>query len=114
MSKRIRSGDTVYITTGDDRGKTGKVLHKKEDRILVEGINICTKHKKPSGKDKHGEILKIEKPIHISNVRLCVQEDKPVKVTLAKAHKKEKELVYEVNGKSQVYRPILKPAKTNK
>lgn len=114
MSKRIRSGDKVYVTSGNDRGKVGVVLYKKDDRILVEGINVRTKHMKPSGQNKQGEITKVEKPIHISNVKLCVSEEKAHKVHLEKAGAKEKELVYTDGSKKKVYRKILKPAKTKK
>lgn len=112
MSKRIRSGDKVCVIAGNDRGKTGTVLHKTTDTILVEGINVRTKHMKPGGQNKQGQIVKIEKPIHISNVKLCVEGDQPVKVRLNKAETKEKELVYDSKGKTKVYRPILKPANT--
>lgn len=111
MSKHIRSGDTVYILAGNDKGKTGKVLHKSDKRILVEGINIRTRHMKPQAQNKQGQIVKEEAPIHISNVKLCVNPDKAVKVHLSKSSK-EKELTYKDSGKSKVYRKILKPAKS--
>ncbi len=114
MSKKIRSGDTVCVIAGNDKGKTGTVLHKSTRLILVEGINIKTKHMKPQGQNKQGQIVKIEKPIDISNVMLCVEGDKPLKVKLNKADQKDKELVYESKGKSVVYRQILKPAKKTK
>lgn len=112
MSKKIRAGDKVYIVAGNDKGKIGTVLHKTDTRILVEGINIRTKHLKPQGQNKQGEIVKKELPIHVSNVRLCVDEKKPTKVKLTVNEKKGKELVYEQSGKQKVYRNILKPAKT--
>lgn len=114
MSKRIRAGDKVYITCGNDKGKVGVVLTKQKEQILVEGINVRTKHMKPSGQNKQGQIVKIEKPIHISNVKLCVNEEKAVKVSLEKSNTKEKQLVYKDGGKSKVYRQILKPAKVKK
>ena len=114
MSKRIRSGDKVYVLTGNDRGKVGLVLHKQDQKILVEGINIRTKHMKPQGQNKQGQIVKEERPIHISNVKLCVEEDHACKVKLEKTGREEKELVYESKGKKKIYRKILKPAKTHK
>ena len=111
MSKRIRAGDKVYITAGNDKGKIGKVLHKADEKVLVEGINIRTKHQKPQGQNKQGQILKVEAPIHVSNVKLCVNESKACKVKLVKTSRKEKELVYELDGKQKVYRKLLKPAK---
>lgn len=112
MSKKIRAGDKVYILTGNDRGKTGVVLHKTKEMILVEGINIRTKHQKPQAQNKQGQILKVERPLHISNVKLCIDEKKAVKFSLEKSGRKEKQIVYEADGKKKVYRKILNPAKT--
>lgn len=114
MNKRIRSGDKVYVTAGNDKGKIGTVLHKTTTTILVEGINVRTKHMKPGGQNKQGQIVKIEKPINISNVKLCVDTEQAAKVHLVKKSRTEKELVYKLKGKSSVYRKILKPAKTKK
>ncbi len=71
MSKlHIKKGDTVYVNTGEDKGKTGKVLRVlvEEKRAVVEGINIVSKHTKPSAKHPQGGIIKMEAPIHISNL----------------------------------------------
>lgn len=69
---RIKKGDTVYVNAGNDKGKTGKVLSviRDKDRVLVEGVNIVSKHTKPSAKAPQGGILKQEAPIHISNVQI--------------------------------------------
>lgn len=68
----IRKGDTVKVIAGDDKGKTGKVLEMIPDRqrALVEGINITTKHTKPSAGKPEGGIKKVEAPVHISNLML--------------------------------------------
>ena len=68
----IRKGDTVKILAGDDKGKQGNVLevdHTKR-RALVEGMNMMTKHTKPSAGKPEGGIAKMESPIHISNLML--------------------------------------------
>ncbi len=67
---RIKSGDTVIVIAGKDKGKKGKVLeaYPKKDRVLVEGINITTKSEKPSKTNPQGGIVKKEMPIHVSNV----------------------------------------------
>lgn len=67
---RIKSGDTVIVIAGKDKGKKGKVLeaYPTKDRVLVEGINIATKSEKPSKTNPQGGIVKKEAPIHISNV----------------------------------------------
>lgn len=69
---RIKKGDTVYIRTGKNAGKTGKVLHVNtvKETILVEGINMQKRHQKPSQKNPQGGVITIEAPVHISNVAL--------------------------------------------
>ena len=70
----IRKGDSVVVITGDDKDpkKARKVLEvlTDKDKILVEGVNIVTKHTKPSAQNTKGGIVKKEAPIHISNVLL--------------------------------------------
>ena len=66
----IKKGDTVYVLAGDDKGKTGRVLSvmPKENRAVVEGINMVSKSTKPSAKHPQGGIIKMEAPIHLSNL----------------------------------------------
>ncbi|HYG01513.1 MAG TPA: 50S ribosomal protein L24 [Chryseosolibacter sp.] len=68
----IRKGDTVQVIAGDDKGKTGKVLEVilDKNRAIVEGVNISTKHSKPSAGKPEGGIKKIEAPVHVSNLML--------------------------------------------
>ena len=78
----VKKNDTVMVTTGKDKGKTGKVLRivKKKDRLVVEKVNIIKKHVKPTQKSKGG-IMERESPIHVSNVMIyCEKCSKPVKV----------------------------------
>ena len=73
MSKlHIKKGDTVYVNTGEDKGKTGKVLQVliTKERAIVEGINIISKHSKPNAQNPQGGIEKIEAAVHISNLNL--------------------------------------------
>lgn len=69
---RIRKGDTVYVLTGEDRGKTGRVLQidYKKQQVVVEGRAMRKKHQRPSQKNPQGGIVTIEGPIHLSNVAL--------------------------------------------
>ena len=71
---KIKSGDTVIVTSGEDRGKTAKVLDvfPKENKALVEGVNMIHKHTKPNAQNEKGGIVKQEAPIHISNLKLVV------------------------------------------
>ena len=68
----IKKGDTVYVNAGNDKGKTGKVLEviPSKDRAIVEGVNMVSKHSKPSPKNPQGGIVKQEAGIHISNLQL--------------------------------------------
>ena len=68
----IKKGDTVYVNAGNDKGKTGKVLEviPSKDRAIVEGINIVSKHTKPSPKHPQGGIVKQEASVHISNLQV--------------------------------------------
>ena len=84
MSKlHIKKGDTVYVNSGEDKGKTGRVLKVlvKEGRALVEGINMVSKSTKPNAKNPQGGIVKQEAAIHISNLNLVdPKTGKPTRV----------------------------------
>ena len=69
---RIKKGDTVYVNAGNDKGKTGKVLEviTSKDRAIVVGVNMVSKHTKPSPKHPQGGIVKQEAGIHVSNRQL--------------------------------------------
>lgn len=85
QKSNIRKGDTVQVLAGDDRGKQGRVLKVlvKEQKVLVEGINIVTKATKPSAKHPQGGLVKMEAPIAISNVALLdPKSGKPTRVSL--------------------------------
>ena len=70
MSVKIKKGDTVKVIAGKDKDKEGKVLSvdAKNNRVVVEGINMITKHEKPSMSNQQGGIVNKEAPIDISNV----------------------------------------------
>ena len=73
MSKlKIKTGDTVKIITGDDKGQEGKVVKilKDKNKAIVEGVNMVSKHTKPSAQNPQGGISKFEAPIHISNLMI--------------------------------------------
>lgn len=84
MSKlHIKKGDTVYVNTGKDKGKTGKVIKVfvEEQRAIVEGLNIVSKNQKPNAKNPQGGIIKMEAPIHISNLNVVdPKTGKPTRV----------------------------------
>jgi len=68
----IKKGDMVYVNAGDNKGQQGRVLEVilKKDRAIVEGINMVSKHSKPSKTAPQGGIIKREAPVHISNLNL--------------------------------------------
>ncbi|MFH1611826.1 MAG: 50S ribosomal protein L24 [bacterium] len=69
---KIKKGDTVLIISGKDRGRKGKVLQSlpKLNKIVVEGINIIKKHRRPRNEREKGQVVELAKPISISNVKL--------------------------------------------
>ena len=68
----IKKNDTVIVLTGEDKGKTGKVLKVlvEKERAIVEGVNFVNKSTKPNAKNPQGGFEKVEAPIHISNLSL--------------------------------------------
>ena len=83
MSKlHIKKGDIVYVNAGEDKGKTGRVLRVlvTKSKAVVEGINIVAKSAKPSAKHPQGGIIKMEAPIHISNLNPVDKNSKPTRI----------------------------------
>lgn len=81
----VKKGDTVMVTTGKDKSKTGKVLQvvAKRDGVLVEGINLIKRHTRARGNEPGG-IVEKEAPIHISNVMIyCGKCKKPVRTKVS-------------------------------
>ena len=67
---KLKTGDKVVVIAGKDKGKEGKILHvdRKNNRVIVEGVNMISKHTKPSMQNQQGCIVKKEGSIHASNV----------------------------------------------
>ena len=90
---KIKVGDNVRVITGSNKGKEGKVLKvlKKENRVLIDGVNMVKKHVKPNRENETGGILEVEAPIHVSNVKVVSKETKKEeKAKVAKKEEKEK------------------------
>ena len=68
---KVKVGDNVRILAGKDKGKEGKIIKtlKKENKVVVEGINMIKKHVKPNRMNEVGSIVDVEAPIHVSNVK---------------------------------------------
>ena len=75
---KVKVGDNVKVIAGKDKGKTGRVIKtlKKDNKVVVEGINIIKKHVKPNRMNEVGSIQEMESPIHVSNVKVVAEEKK--------------------------------------
>ena len=83
MAARIRKGDTVAVISGSDKGKQGEVLSviPKDNRAVVQGVNIAKRHTKPTGMGQPGGIIEREATIHLSNLMLVDSKTgKPTRV----------------------------------
>jgi len=79
---KIRKGDRVVVLAGKDKGKEGTVTRAipKADKVVVEGVNVAQRHRKPTKAMEQGGIIPIEMPIHVSNVALIDPDGKPTRV----------------------------------
>ena len=103
---RLRAGDTVVVTAGNDKGKEGKLLSIKGDRVVVQGVNVRKKHQKAQGENKNGAIVSFEASIHVSNVQYAVQ-GKPVKLRARFNDEMKKEIFYKTkNNDEHVVRKV--------
>jgi large subunit ribosomal protein L24 len=82
MSAKIRKGDRVVLLAGKDKGRTGQVLKvlPKENRVLVEGLNMVQRHTRASQADPQGGIKHKEATVHVSNVAVADSNGKPTRV----------------------------------
>ena len=87
MASKIKSGDTVQVIAGKDKGRRGRVIRvvvggsADERKVLVEGMNQALKHVKPTQQNPKGERRRIDRPVHVSNVMVVDPEsDKPTRV----------------------------------
>ena len=100
---KVKVGDKVKVLAGKDKGKEGTIIAtlKKKDRVVVEGINMVKKHMKPGRYGEAGQILEVENPIHVSNVKVIDSKEtkkeskKEVKKETAKTKKSTKKEVGE-------------------
>jgi large subunit ribosomal protein L24 len=82
MAAKIKKGDRVVVLAGKDKGKQGSVLRvmPKEERLVVEGLNMVQRHTRPSQTDPQGGIKHKEAPLHVSNVAIVDSKGKPTRV----------------------------------
>jgi large subunit ribosomal protein L24 len=74
---KIKKGDSVVVRSGKDKGRTGTVLQvsPKEEKVLVQGVNVAVRHRKPTQENPQGGIERREAPMHISKVSLADPKD---------------------------------------
>lgn len=107
LNKIIKKGDKVIAISGNNRGQTGIVLSRIGDKAVVQGLNVRKKHIKASQANPKGGIVELERAIHISNLSVCTDDDKPVKLKVRTGENGERELYYKIDGDQEVvYRSI--------
>lgn len=80
---KLKTGDKVVVIAGANKGKEGKITKVLDNKVVVEGVNVAKKHLKPKNNNGTGEIISVERPIHISNVMLVdPKTKKPTKVKI--------------------------------
>ncbi|TVV72720.1 50S ribosomal protein L24 [Sphingomonas solaris] len=81
-SLKIKKGDKVVILSGKDKGKTGEVTKSmpKDAKVIVAGINVGTRHRKPSQGNPQGGLDRFEAPLHVSKVAIATADGKPTRV----------------------------------
>ena len=82
MAAKIKKGDRVVVLAGKDKGRQGSVVRvmPKEERVVVEGLNMVQRHTRPTQGDPQGGIKNKEAPLHVSNVAIVDSKGKPTRV----------------------------------
>ena len=100
---KVKVGDNVKILAGKDKGKEGKIIKtlRKDNKVVVEGINMIKKHVKPNRMNEVGSIVEMEAPIHVSNVKVVEETKKAEKKETAKKETAKKETTKKTTKKSK-------------
>ncbi len=109
-TNKIRKGDKVIALAGNDRGQAGRVLKIIGEKAVVQGLNVRKRHMKQTKEGQKGGIMSMERPIHISNLRICTEDNKPVKLRVRVNDQGHRELYYKLDGKEVLYRSLKKQA----
>lgn len=105
-SKKVRAGDKVLVIAGNSKGQTGTVIRCENDKVLIQGINMCKKHVKRSQQNPKGGIVEMEKPINVSNVTPCDDQGNAIRVSVRFDKQGQKELVYTKDGEQVTWRSM--------
>jgi len=100
----IKKGDNVMVISGNSKGKSGRVLEvlAEKNRLIVEGVNLMSKHTKPNAKNPKGGIIKQEASLHISNAMIIDKSGKPTRVGKKLDEKTNKLVRYSKNTKEVI------------
>ena len=81
-AQKIKKGDTVVVLSGKDKGRTGEVVKAmpKDGKVIVSGVNVHARHRKPSQTNPQGGIERKEAPLHVSKVAVATADGKPTRV----------------------------------
>lgn len=108
-NKKIRKGDRVVAIAGNSRGLSGIVQFRRGDEVVVQGLNLRKKHVKKTQEAPKGRIVEIERPIHVSNLKIFVEGDVAAKLKVRKNEQGDREFVYKQGDQEMVYRSVKKP-----
>jgi len=103
MANKFKKGDQVIVITGSEKGKIGKVKIVDNTKVTIEGVNLAIIHKKPTSTTP-GQIIKAEKPLHISNIS-HVEDGKAVKIRFS---------ISQGEGKASNGKPFVKKFRVSK
>jgi large subunit ribosomal protein L24 len=81
-AQKIKKGDRVVVLSGKDKGRTGNVVQAmpKDGKVIVEGVNVHARHRKPTQLNPQGGIERKEAPLHVSKVAIATADGKPTRV----------------------------------
>ena len=109
QSKKIRKGDRVVAIAGNNKGLKGTVLSCNGEKVVVQGLNVRKKHVKRSQEAPKGRIVEIERPIHISNLKVCVEGDAAARLKVRTNEHGDRQFVYKQGDQEVIYRLVKKP-----
>ena len=109
-NKRLREGDRIVVIAGNDKGRTGTILSRNDDKIVVQGINVRKKHMRKT-QNSPGRIASIEMAINASNAMLCPVEEKGVRTHIVKDDNGVRHVAYRDGDKDVLYRQTNKKSK---
>ena len=100
---RLKKGDKVIVIAGKDRGKTATIVRvlPHEDRVVLDGVNLAKRHRKPSAQNRKGQIIERAMPLHASNVMLAdPKSGKPTRVKIVRGKDGARERVAVKSGQA--------------